>query len=74
MREVPGSNIGPETGYPDWGSLWFSWVPPGECWDSTLKLDHNRFLPNPFQSGIHFIECYIALVTEKVSLNKLQIE
>jgi hypothetical protein len=25
VREVPGSNLGPETGYPD---LWFSWVSP----------------------------------------------
>jgi hypothetical protein len=28
-REVPGSNLGLETGYPDWGFSWFSSVPPG---------------------------------------------
>jgi hypothetical protein len=44
-REFPGSNLGPETGYPD-GGLWlFSSVPPGKCWDSTYKLGHDRFLP-----------------------------
>jgi len=35
--------------------LWFSSVPPGECRSSTLKLGHDRFLPNPFQLIIHFI-------------------
>jgi len=33
--------------------LWFSSVPPGKFWDSTLKLGHDRFLPNPFQFIIH---------------------
>jgi hypothetical protein len=30
LREVLGSNPGRSTGYPDWGSLQFSPVPPGE--------------------------------------------
>jgi hypothetical protein len=34
-----------------WG---FSSVRPGECQDSTLKLSHDRFLPNTFQFMIHF--------------------
>jgi len=24
IQEVPGSNLGPETGYTDWGFSWFS--------------------------------------------------
>jgi hypothetical protein len=56
-------------------SSWFSSLPPGECWDSALKLDHYSFLANPFQF-IHlspFIRRYIVLVTEKASQNKIQI-
>jgi hypothetical protein len=34
-----------------WGLSWFSSVPPGECWDSTLKLAKD--LSNPFQFIIH---------------------
>jgi hypothetical protein len=33
-REVSGSSLGPETGYPDWGLSWFSSVPPGKHRDS----------------------------------------
>jgi hypothetical protein len=39
-------------------------VPPGECRDSTLKLDHDRFLSNHFEN--------IVLVIENASLNSLQ--
>jgi hypothetical protein len=39
----------PTNGYPDWHLSWLFSFPTGECWDSTLKLFHNRFLPNPFQ-------------------------
>jgi hypothetical protein len=35
IREVPGSNLGPETGCPDWGFSRFSSVTPGKCRDST---------------------------------------
>jgi hypothetical protein len=66
IRGFPSSDLGPETGCSDWGFLWFSSILPGECWDSTLKLGHSHFLPNPFQFIIHyhpFIQCYIALVT-----------
>jgi hypothetical protein len=34
IREVPGWNLGPESGYPDWGCLWFSSVPPRKCRDN----------------------------------------
>jgi hypothetical protein len=33
-RDVPGSSLGPETDYPDWGLSWFSSVPPGKHRDS----------------------------------------
>jgi hypothetical protein len=36
-REVPGSNLGPETSYLDLGFSWFSSVHPDECRDSTLN-------------------------------------
>jgi hypothetical protein len=49
IREVPGSNLGPETGYP----LWFSSVPPGECHDSSWKLNCDGLLSNPFQFNVH---------------------
>jgi hypothetical protein len=48
IREVPRLILAPKTGYLDLGLLWSSSVPPGECRDSTLKLGHDRFLPNPF--------------------------
>jgi hypothetical protein len=36
-REVPFSNLGPETGWP-WDLSSFSLVPPGKYGDSTLNL------------------------------------
>jgi hypothetical protein len=41
---------------------------PGECWGSTLKFGHDRFVPNPFQFIVHYyciIRRKIVLVTEK---------
>jgi hypothetical protein len=46
IREVPGSNIAPETGYSDWGFSWVSSVPPGECRIDILKRP--RPLPSKF--------------------------
>jgi hypothetical protein len=37
IQEIPGSNLGLESGYPDCGFSWLSSVPPGECQDSTLN-------------------------------------
>jgi hypothetical protein len=37
IREVTGSNLGPETGYPDWAFSCFFSVPPRKFWDSTLS-------------------------------------
>jgi hypothetical protein len=53
IRDLQGSYIGPKTGYPDSGLSWFSTVPLGECWDSNLKLVHDRFLQNLFQFIIY---------------------
>jgi hypothetical protein len=52
IRYVLCSNLGPETRYPDWGFMFFS-VLTGKYRDSTPKLGHYRFLPNPFQFIIH---------------------
>jgi hypothetical protein len=52
-------------------------VPPGECWDSFLKLCHYRFHPNRFQFILHaspFYSTQIVLGAVKASLNKLQID
>jgi hypothetical protein len=35
-RDVPGSNLSPETVYP--GSLWFSSVSPSKWWDGIVTL------------------------------------
>jgi hypothetical protein len=35
--KVPGSNLSPEAGYPDWGFSRFSSVPPDKCLDSILN-------------------------------------
>jgi hypothetical protein len=44
IREVPGTNLGPEIGYPDRGTSLFASVSPSKFWDSSLKVDHDRFL------------------------------
>jgi hypothetical protein len=51
-REVPDSNLSPETGYLGCYS-WLSSVLSREYRDSTLKVVYDRFLPNPFQFIIH---------------------
>jgi hypothetical protein len=75
IREVRGSNIGPETGCPAWRYPWFSSVPPPKYWDCTLKTGHNRFLLNTFQFIIYLSPLYSmlhSLRSENASLNKLQ--
>jgi hypothetical protein len=37
IREVPGSNLGPETGYNDLSFSWFSVVVPGKFLCNTLN-------------------------------------
>jgi hypothetical protein len=36
IQDVPGSNLGLETGYTNWGFPWYSSVPTREFRDSTL--------------------------------------
>jgi hypothetical protein len=43
IREVPGLNLGQNTGYLDRELSWLSPVTPGKRWDITLKLGHLRF-------------------------------
>jgi hypothetical protein len=79
IQKLQGSNLGPETSYPDWGFSWYSSVPSGEFRDSTLKLGHDHFLQNPFHFVIHLspfystLYTYVVFVSEKASLNKLKI-
>jgi hypothetical protein len=66
ILEVPGSNLGPKTSYPDTFVVVFS-VSPGECRNSTLKLGHDRFLRNRLQFITYhpFIRRCIVSVAEK---------
>jgi hypothetical protein len=57
---------------------WFSSDPPGEFWDSTLKLCHYRLFPKILYISSFtyhpFIRRYIVCVTEKAPLTKLQVK
>jgi hypothetical protein len=50
IREVPGSNLYLETGYPDCWFLWFPSVSPSKYWYSTLKYTTASFLDRPNSS------------------------
>jgi hypothetical protein len=69
IREVLVSNLGLETGYPEWELSWFFSVPPGKWRDSALRLGRGRFLSNSFQFIIPLFDAI--LVTQNVTLNKL---
>jgi hypothetical protein len=62
IREVPGSNLDPETGCPDRDYMVFS-VPPGKFRKRTSKLGHDHFLPHPFQFIIYLSSLHSALCT-----------
>jgi hypothetical protein len=72
LRIPAGSNLGPETCYPDWGSPWYSSVPP----DTAVIVPQFRPRPLPFISlPIHHSSSshstlYIVWVTENASLSK----
>jgi hypothetical protein len=58
--EVLGSNLGPQTSYPDCRISWISSVRPSNY--KYLKLGHYYFLPHPFQlitptSSYHLTFC-----------------
>jgi hypothetical protein len=67
IREVPGSNTGTGDRKSSLSFSCFFSVPPVKFRESTLKLGHDRFLPNPLQFIItyHPIINAISLVTEK---------
>jgi hypothetical protein len=68
IREVPGSNLGnvERLTWPRFS--WSSSVPRGECQDSTLKLVHDRILPNPFQLIIHL--SLFSFKRRQININK----
>jgi hypothetical protein len=68
IRKVPGSSLGSETGYPDWGFPWTSLVPPGEFRDSTLKLGTSFQILSSSLIAVtaSIIRSYKVLVTENV--------
>jgi hypothetical protein len=75
IRKVLGPKLGPETGYPESGFSWFSSVPPSEFLDSTLKLGHNSFLPNPNSSSFIYHRRYIVyLLKMRRKINYRQTE
>jgi hypothetical protein len=58
IREVLGSNLILDTGYPCWGFSWFSLAPPGKCRNGTSG--RNSFLLNVFQFIYRFpIQRYV---------------
>jgi hypothetical protein len=59
--EVLGSNLGPETSYPDWTFSYFFSVFPGKCQDRPLILEHGCYLPNLFQFIIHLLS-YLSIL------------
>jgi hypothetical protein len=62
MREVPGLNLGPETGYPDRDRSLLSSVPPGKCWNRSLKVhSHSRFLIHRSHLIIHLSPLHSSL-------------
>jgi hypothetical protein len=67
--EIPGSNLSPGDRISWLRFSWISSVPPDKFRDSTLKLCHYRFLPNPFQFiNIHLSQYhrrYVALLLKK---------
>jgi hypothetical protein len=57
IQEVPGLNLSPETGYPDWGSF--------VIFLSLSRQMLRHFLLHPFQLII-IIWCYIVLATDSI--------
>jgi hypothetical protein len=55
IREIPDSDLGLETGYPDWGFTWFSSVPPRKSWVITSNYG--------MVSSFHMISSHYSLTT-----------
>jgi hypothetical protein len=74
--EVPGSNVGPETGCCHWGFSWISSVPPVNAGIVPNKLGKTasfHILCSSSFTYYSFIQLRIIWVTEKASLKKLRI-
>jgi hypothetical protein len=62
IRELPGSNLGPETSIPDWGVSWLSSVPPGE-YRKYLNIRPRPPASKPLQVIIHLSPFHSMLVS-----------
>jgi hypothetical protein len=69
----PGSNFDPGDRLSWWSFSWFTSVPPGECWGSTLKLHNNYFLTKSFPIHHHSLitisSTLYSIVTKSVLKN-----
>jgi hypothetical protein len=54
IQQVPRSNLGPETGYPDLRFIVVFFDPSRQMSGYYLKLGHDRFHPHPFRFIVHF--------------------
>jgi hypothetical protein len=72
VREVPGTDLGLETGYPDWRFLWFpSRQIPGQSLKTTACFQIlSQFIIHV--SPPHSTLYTVFLLTERASINKLQ--
>jgi hypothetical protein len=73
--KLPGLNLSPMTGYPDWGLSWFFPDPRGKSWDSTLNQSTTasfHIISNSSVNYYPFIRRYMVRFFKKASLNKLQ--
>jgi hypothetical protein len=61
IREALGSDLFPETNYPDQDFLWFLSVSPEDCGDSTFNFGHGHFLPHSFQFIINLSHFHLML-------------
>jgi hypothetical protein len=52
IKKILGSNLEPDTDYPDLCLSWFTSVLPGKCSESASN-EANHFFPHPFQFIIH---------------------
>jgi hypothetical protein len=64
-----GSNLGPNTGYPDLVFTWFSLVLPDEFRDSFLKTGHCRSQSNPFRFIIYLLPFHWMLQNWNLTFN-----
>jgi diphthamide synthase subunit DPH2 len=67
IREVSGSKLDPENGYPKIVS-WFYSAFSGKYCDSSLTFGHDQFLPHPFKLIIHLPPLHLMLYNESVKM------